>query len=57
MTEPTGAETIVMMRLGGEKALSRIAPDIHLAPGSIATFAVDTRRICLFDPSTEDLIA
>ena len=55
--EPTGAETIVLMRLGGEKALSRVAPDIRLAPGSVAMFAIDTRRICLFDPKTERLIA
>jgi multiple sugar transport system ATP-binding protein len=57
MTEPTGAETIVVMRLGGEKALGRIAPDVRVTPGAIATFAVDTRRICLFDPMTEQSIA
>jgi multiple sugar transport system ATP-binding protein len=57
MTEPTGAETIVVMRIGGEKVLGRVAPDIRLAPGAIAGFAVDTRRICLFDPATERLIA
>ena len=57
MTEPTGAETIVVMRIGGEKVLGRVAPDIRLAPGAIAEFAVDTRRICLFDPATERLIA
>jgi multiple sugar transport system ATP-binding protein len=57
MTEPTGAETIVVIRLGGEKVLGRIAPDIRVPAGAIAAFAVDTRRICLFDPSTERLIA
>jgi multiple sugar transport system ATP-binding protein len=57
MTEPTGAETIVVIRLGGEKVLGRIAPDIRAPVGAIAAFAVDTRRICLFDPSTERLIA
>ena len=56
MTEPTGAETIVVMRLGGEKVLGRIAPDIRLPSGAVASFAVDTRKICLFDPSTERLI-
>ena len=57
MTEPTGAETIVVMRLGGERVLGRIAPDIRLANGAPARFAVDTRKICLFDPATERLIA
>jgi len=57
MTEPTGAETIVVMRLGGEKVLGRIAPDIRLANGAAASFAVDTRKLCLFDPATERLIA
>ncbi|MEY9397624.1 ABC-type sugar transport system ATPase subunit [Bradyrhizobium japonicum] len=57
MIEPTGAETIVLLRLGGETALARITPDIRPAPGATATFALDTRRICLFDPETERLIA
>ena len=57
MTEPTGAETIVVMRLGGEKVLGRVAPDIRLANGAAARFAVDTRKLCLFDPQTERLIA
>jgi multiple sugar transport system ATP-binding protein len=57
MIEPTGAETIVLLRLGGEPVLARITPDIRPAPGELASFALDTRRICLFDPVTERLIA
>jgi len=57
MVEPTGAETIVLLRLGGEPALARISPDIRPAPGNPSPFALDTRRICLFDPETERLIA
>jgi multiple sugar transport system ATP-binding protein len=57
MVEPTGAETIVLLRLGGEPVLARITPDIRPAPGALAPFALDTRRICLFDPATERLIA
>jgi multiple sugar transport system ATP-binding protein len=57
MVEPTGAETIVLLRLGGEAALARISPDIRPTPGSVAPFALDTRRLCLFDPETERLIA
>ena len=57
MIEPTGAETIVLLRLGGEPAQARLSPDIRPTPGSPAPFALDTRRICLFDPETERLIA
>ncbi|MCW3474902.1 ABC transporter ATP-binding protein [Limobrevibacterium gyesilva] len=57
MTEPTGAETIVVLRLGGEQALGRVAPDIRLTMGETARFAVDTRKICLFDPISEGRIA
>lgn len=56
MIEPTGAETIVLLRLGGEPVLARIAPDIRPAPGALASFAVDTSRVCLFDPDTERLV-
>jgi multiple sugar transport system ATP-binding protein len=57
MTEPTGAETIVLLRLAGHEVLGRISPDIRLQPGTTARFAVDTRKICLFNPQTERLIA
>ena len=57
MVELTGAETIVLLRLGGEPAMARITPDIRPTPGAPAAFALDTRRICLFDPQTERLIA
>lgn len=57
MTEPTGAETIVLLRLAGHEALGRISPDVRLQPGSTARFTVDTRKTCLFDPRTERIIA
>ena len=57
MTEPTGAETIVLLRLGGHEVLGRVAPDVKFKPGEIGRFALDTRKICLFDPATELLIA
>ena len=56
LTERTGAETIVLLRLAGEEALARVAPDIRLPLGAPARFAIDVRKICVFDPVTERLI-
>ena len=57
MIEPTGAETIVVLRLGDERALGRVSPDLRHRLGETARFAVDTRKISLFDPATGDRIA
>jgi multiple sugar transport system ATP-binding protein len=55
--EPTGAETMVLVRLDGERLRARVSPDVRLTLGQRATFSVDTRTACLFDPETERLIA
>ena len=57
VSEPTGAETLLLLRVGGERLRARVAPDARLALGQPATFSVDTRTACLFDPQTERLIA
>jgi multiple sugar transport system ATP-binding protein len=57
MIEPTGAETIVVLRLGEERALGRVSPDLRNRVGETGKFAVDTRKISLFDPATGDRIA
>ena len=57
MTEPMGAETIVMIAAGGQSILGRISPDIRIRVGERARFRLETRKICLFDPSTQQLIA
>jgi multiple sugar transport system ATP-binding protein len=57
VSEPTGAETLVLLRVGSERLRARVAPDTKLALGQVATFSVDTRTACLFDPQTERLIA
>jgi multiple sugar transport system ATP-binding protein len=57
MIEPTGAETIVVLRLGEERVLGRVSPDLRYRLGETARFAVDTRKISLFDPGTGDRIA
>jgi multiple sugar transport system ATP-binding protein len=55
--EPTGAETIVLASVAGERLRARVSPDVRLAPGQRTTFLADTRTACLFDPATEKLIA
>ena len=57
MIEPTGADTIVVLRLGEHRALGRVSPDLHLRSGEVARFAVDTRKINLFDPASGERIA
>ena len=57
VNEPTGAETLILLQLAGVRLRARVAPDIRLVVGETAGFAVDTRRICVFDPTTERLIA
>ena len=57
MTEPTGEETIVMLRLGGERVIDRVAPDTRLSVGGIERFSIDARKLCLFDLRSERLIA
>jgi multiple sugar transport system ATP-binding protein len=57
VSEPTGAETLVLLRVGSERLRARVAPDTKLALGQAATFSVDTRTACLFDPQTERLVA
>ena len=56
MTEPTGSETIVLIRMGGEKALARVAPGYRVTVGDKARFAMDLSRACLFDPGSELLL-
>ncbi len=57
VSEPTGAETMLLLKVAGERLRAKVAPDVRLAIGKTASFAVDTRTACLFDPETERLIA
>lgn len=57
MSEPTGAETVVLLKVAGERLRAKLAPDARPAIGAKAVFSVDTRTVCLFDPQTEKRIA
>jgi multiple sugar transport system ATP-binding protein len=53
MIEPTGAETMAVLRLGDTRVIGRLAPDVRPTPGSTQEFVLDLRKACLFDPQTE----
>ncbi len=54
--EPTGADTLVVMDLGGYEVSARIEPDVQLKPGSSERFFVDVTKLVCFDAKTETLI-
>ena len=56
MVEPTGAETMVVLRVGDREVVARFEPDDAPAVGERVTLAVDMAKACLFDPETERLI-
>jgi multiple sugar transport system ATP-binding protein len=55
--EPTGADTLVVLNLGGHEFTARLAPDVPLRPGQDARFLVDLTKLVCFDAGTETLIA
>ena len=57
LVEPTGAETIVVLRTGAHDIVGRFDPDGAPQPGETLTLGIDMARACLFDPDTQLLIA
>ena len=55
--EPTGADTLVVLDMGGHEFTARLEPDVALAPGQKARFLVDLSKLVCFDAQTEALIA
>ena len=55
--EPTGADTLVVLDMGGHEFTARLEPDVPLAPGQKARFLVDLSKLVCFDAKTEALIA
>jgi multiple sugar transport system ATP-binding protein len=56
VVEPTGAETMVIVRIGSREVIARFEPDAAPAVGETVKLAVDMAKACLFDPETEMLI-
>jgi multiple sugar transport system ATP-binding protein len=56
VVEPTGAETMVVVRIAGREVIARFEPNAALSTGQPVKLAVDMAKACLFDPETEMLI-
>jgi len=56
VVEPTGPETMVVVRLGGREVVARFEPDAAPAVADRVSLAVDMTKACLFDPQTQTLI-
>ena len=56
VVEPTGAETMVVVRIAGKEVIARFEPNAAPAVGEHVKLAVDMAKACLFDPETETLI-
>ena len=56
VVEPTGAEAIVLLRLGDQEVTARFEPDDAPVSGSTIPLAINMAKACLFDPDTTNLI-
>jgi multiple sugar transport system ATP-binding protein len=56
IVEPTGAETIVELRLGERSIIGRFGPDEAPQAGEKVALAFDMAKACLFDPTSERLV-
>jgi multiple sugar transport system ATP-binding protein len=55
--EPTGADTLVVLDVGGHEVTARLEPDVALSPNQRARFLIDLGKLVCFDTQTERLIA
>ncbi len=51
--EPTCADTMTVVEIGGKEIVARVRPDRAPQPGEMMTFSADMSQISLFDPVTE----
>jgi multiple sugar transport system ATP-binding protein len=55
--EPTGADTLIVMDIGGYEFTARLEPDAQVVVGQEAKFLLDLSKLVCFDAQTEKLIA
>jgi multiple sugar transport system ATP-binding protein len=56
VVEPTGADTMVVARLGDREVIAGFSADATAKVGDRVKLAINMAKICLFDPETERLI-
>ncbi|HTT11205.1 MAG TPA: TOBE domain-containing protein [Burkholderiaceae bacterium] len=56
VVEPTGAETMLVMRVGRQEMTARFEADSQPAVRDKVRVSVDTNKACPFDPESERLI-
>jgi len=56
VVEPTGADTIVFVRINGVEITCRVHPDSAGKPGETMMFVTDMSRVFFFDPETGERI-
>ena len=56
LVEPTGAETMAVMKVGETEIVGRFDPDHAPHMGENITLGVDMSHACLFEPTTQQLI-
>jgi multiple sugar transport system ATP-binding protein len=56
VVEPTGAETMAVLRFGDIEVVGRFSPDEAPKMGETMPLVIDMSRACLFDPTSQRLI-
>jgi multiple sugar transport system ATP-binding protein len=56
VVEPTGSETILMVKLSGHDVVVRCEPDAAPEPGTMVPLTIDMRKVSVFDAETEQRI-
>ncbi|MEX0871320.1 MAG: TOBE domain-containing protein, partial [Aquisalimonadaceae bacterium] len=51
--EPTGADLVLRLQLGGGEVTARVEPKSRAVPGEVLDLQVDMGRAVLFDPASE----
>ncbi len=57
LLEPTGADTLCVIRLAGHPAKARVSPLLACDPGESMAFSIDTTQVCVFDADSKKLIS
>ena len=56
VTEPTGADMMAVLSVGGQEFTARLGPDVNLRSGDRAQFNIDLSKLVWFDPQTQKLV-